>query len=92
MTEKVTRTAESKSKKAIYQARDTRNGALVMVREAIHAMCCRDIGDVEYFTVQRELVGLCSRACDLSHAYHEACERAAEVRAARVSGKRARTP
>ena len=92
MTEKVTRTAESKSKKAMYQARDTRNGALVMVREAIHALCCRDIGDVEYLSVQQELIGLCSGVCDLSHAYHEACERAAEVRAARVSGKRARTP
>jgi hypothetical protein len=92
MTEKVTRIAESKSKKAIYQARDTRNGALVMVREAIHALCCRDIGDVEYLTVQRELVGLCSRACDLSHAYHEACERAAEVQAARAQREASRTP
>ena len=92
MTEEIAGTAESESKKAMYQARDARNGALVMVREAIHALCCGDIGDVEYLTVQQELVGLCSRVCDLSHAYHEACERAAEVRAARVSGKRARTP
>jgi hypothetical protein len=92
MTEKIAGTAESESKKAMYQARDARNGALVMVREAIHALCCGDIGDVEYLTVQQELIGLCSGVCDLSHAYHEACERAAEVRAARVSGKRARTP
>jgi len=91
MTEKVTRTAESKSKKAMYQARDIRNGALVMVREAIHALCCRDIGDVEYLTVQQELIGLCSRACDLSHAYHEACERAAEVQAARAQREAAGT-
>jgi hypothetical protein len=84
MIEKIARTAESESKEAMYHVRDTRNGALVMVREAIHALCCRDIGEVEYLTVQQELIGLCSRACDLSHAYHEACERAADLRAARA--------
>jgi hypothetical protein len=75
----------------MYQAHDARNGALAMVREAIHALCCHDIGDVEYLTVQQELIGLCSRVCDLSHAYHEACERAAEVRAARAQREVART-
>ena len=74
------------SKKAMYQARDDRNGALVLVREAIHAMSCRDIGDLEYLRVQQELIRLCSRACDLSHAYREALEMAAQVRA--VSAQR----
>jgi len=92
MTEEIVRIAESESKKAVYQARDVRNGALGMVREAIHALCCCDIGDVGYLTVQQELVGLCSGVCDLSHAHHEACEWAAQVRAARAQREAARTP
>jgi hypothetical protein len=92
MTEEIARIAESESKKAMSQAREARNGALAMVREAIHALCCRDIGDFEYLTVQQELIGLCSGVCDLSYAYHEACERAAEVRAARAQREVARTP
>lgn len=84
MTEQITRTAESESKNAMHQAREARNGALGMVGAAIHALSCRDIGDVEYPIVQQELMGLCSRACDLSHAYHQACERAAQVRPARA--------
>jgi hypothetical protein len=39
------------------RARDARSGALVMVREATHALRCRDIGDVEYLIVQRDLAG-----------------------------------
>ena len=66
---------------AMQQARQARNGALAMVREAIHALSCRDIGDLEYLRVQQDLIRLCSRACDLSHAYRAACEMAARVRA-----------
>lgn len=92
MIEKIARTAESESEKAMYQARDARNGALAVVREAIHVLFCDDIGGVEYLAVQQELIGLCSRVCDLSHAYHQACERAAEVRAARAQREAAPAP
>ena len=56
-----------------------------------NALGCHDIGDVEYLAVQQELIGLCSRACDLSHAYHVAYERATEVRAAHAQREAART-
>jgi hypothetical protein len=90
-TEEIARTAESESREALSQARDARKGAVVRVREAIHDLCCRDIGDVEYLAVQQELIGLCAGVCDLSHAYREACERAAEVRATGVQREAART-
>ena len=82
MTEKIAWTALTEAEEAMCQARDARNDALTKVREAIHALCCRDVGQVEYPRVQQEFIELCSGACDVSHTYRDACEKAAETRAA----------